>query len=539
MAKFIAYEWDDQSVRAVSASPKGTDIAIHALVEKELASATEEMPADHILENTISSVLEEAGVTRGQATAFSARRSQAEVRMLTFPDVPEHDLPDMVRIQAPQIFNAGTDGLLDFTPIGELQDGQRYITAAAISNETQIEVISSASAAGVTISNMTLHPFGTAAYVQKHAPFDGARLIVDLLGVEAELTIAREGVAHLVRTIRLVPDAPDLNYIASEVRRTLTSYENQPNGTDVKQIVIAGISEIHQNLADTLGPLVAEPIVEFNPTEYPSLDAPVLKNLPENAASFLGLIGLAQQLIDGSIPPIDFLHPTQPPKQTEKRDKVVRSGVYAALAVVAVVVALFVPVANLKNSIAKTRPAAELQQTLKKKFDQSSTQVNAIQAYETSSINWLDELALLSDTLPPNPNDVIIDGFSGRSDNTRNRTEESPLGSIFLDMHLKNSSVFERLSTTLGGGSHLVESKGLTPDTTEDGLYTRRTQQTITILPPVNTTQTADESGTDETTPNPTSEKSTSTSVNSTDVDDEPIEINAEQSDATNEGDGE
>ena len=50
-------------------------------------------------------------------------------------------------------------------------------------------------------------------------------------------------------------------------------------------------------------------------------------------------------------------------------------------------------------------------------------------------------------------------------------------------MHLKNSGVFEQLSTTLGGGSHLVESKGLTPDNTEDGLYTRRTQQTITILP--------------------------------------------------------
>ena len=539
MAKFIAYEWDDQSVRAISASPKGTDIAIHALVEKDLAPATEESPADLILENTIASVLEEVGATRGQATAFSARRSQAEVRMLTFPNVPEHDLPDMVRIQAPQIFNAGTEGLLDFTPIGELQDGQRYIAAAAISNETQVEIISSASAAGVTISNMTLHPFGTAAYVQKHVPFDDARLIVDNLGVEAELTIAREGVAHLVRTIRLVPDAPDLNYIASEVRRTLTSYENQPNGADVKQIVIAGTTDLHQNLSNTLGPLVTEPIVLFNPTDHPSLDASVQKNLPENAASFLGLIGLAQQLTEGSIPPIDFLHPTEPPKQTEKRDKVVRTGVYTALAVVAVIVALFVPVANLKNSIAKTRPAAELQKTLKEKYDRSSTQVNSIQAYETSAINWLDELALLSDTLPPNPNDVIIDGFSGRSNNTRNRTEESALGSIFLDMHLKNSGVFERLSTTLGGGSHLVESKGLTPDTTEDGLYTRRTQQTITILPPANKQQTAGDTNKEETKTTPASENSTSTSVNSTDVDNEPIEINAEQSDVTNKVDGE
>ena len=539
MAKFIAYEWDDQSVRAISASAKGTEIAIHALVEKNLAPATEETPADLILENTVAGVLEEVGATRGQATAFSARRSQAEVRMLTFPNVPEHDLPDMVRIQAPQIFNAGTEGLLDFTPIGKLQDGQRYIAAAAISNETQVEVISSASTAGVTISNMTLHPFGTAAYVQKHAPFDDARLIVDILGVEAELTIAREGLAHLVRTIRLVPDAPDLTYIAAEVRRTLTAYENQPNGTDVKQIVIAGTTEIHKNLSDALAPLVSEAIVLFNPAEHATLDASVHKNLPDNSASFLGLFGLAQQLAEGSIPPIDFLHPTEPPKQTEKRDKVVRTGVYATLAVVAIIVAMLVQVANLKNSIAKIRPAAELQKALKEKFDQSNTQLGAIQTYESSSINWLDELALLSDTLPANPNDVIVDGFSGRSDNSRNRSADTPLGSIFLDMHLKNSSVFELLSTTLAEGTHQVESKGLTPDTTEDGLYTRRTQQTITILPPVNTQQTDGESGSKVTAPNPTSENSTSTSVNSTDADDETIETDVDQSGVTNDVDGE
>ena len=303
--------------------------------------------------------------------------------------------------------------------------------------------------------------------------------------------------------------------------------------------MIAGTTETHRTLSETLGPLVTEPIVQFDPTEHPSLDASVQKNLPENAASFLGLIGLAQQLTEGSIPPIDFLHPTEPPKQTEKRDKAVRTGVYAALAVVAIIVGMLIPVANLKNNITKTRPAAELQKTVKEKFDQSSTQLGAIQAYESSSINWLDKLALLSDTLPPNPNDVIIDGFSGRSDNTRNRTAESPLGSIFLDMHLKNSGVFEQLPTTLGDGSHLVESKGLTPDTTEDGLYTRRTQQTITILPPVNTQQTAGDTATEEIKPNTDTENPTSTSVNSTDVDDEPIEIDVDQSDVTNEEDGE
>ena len=50
MAKFIAYEWDDQSVRAISASLKGADIAIHALVEKQLEATTEDTATDTKLE---------------------------------------------------------------------------------------------------------------------------------------------------------------------------------------------------------------------------------------------------------------------------------------------------------------------------------------------------------------------------------------------------------------------------------------------------------------------------------------------------------
>ncbi len=538
MAKFIAYEWDDQSVRAISASLKGADIAIHALVEKQLEAATEDTATDTMLENAISAALESAGASRGQATAFSARRSQAEVRMLTFPKVPDHDLPDMVRIQAPQVFNAGTDGLLDFTPIGELQDGQRYIAAAALSNEMQVDTISSATVAGVTISNMALHPFGSASYVNKHLPSSDSRLIIDLLGVEAELTIARDGVAHLVRTIRLVADAPDVNYIASEVKRTLTSYENQPNGSDVTEIIVAGTGTVQQSLLETLKPILSEPVRLFDPLEFASLDASIQNNMPENPAAFLGLIGLAEQLTAGVTPPIDFLNPTQPPKQTETRDKAVRTGVYATVALVVLIIALWVPIFNYQRGISEKRPAAELRTALQKQLDQVDSQLKAIQAYEASAVNWLDELALLSDTLPPNPNDVIIDGFSGRSDNSRSRTVDSPLGSIFLDMHLKNSSVFEQLSTTLDGGTHLVESKGLTPDTTEDGQYTRRTQQTITILPPNEQEANADSSDTESTDADSTGTdaKEGSSSTNSSD---KVGEAEIEQVSASNDKDGE
>lgn len=481
MAQFIAYLWDDQSVRAISASANGADISIHALVEQRRETPTDELTAETALENAVSSALERVGAERGQTTAFAIRRSQAEIRTLAFPDVPDEDLPSMVRIQASQVLNSGSDGLLDFTPIGKLPDGQRFITLTALDHDTQIEIISSAAAAGVTIGNMTLHPLGTADYINKHLPSPDPRLIIDLLGIEAELTVARDGVAELVRTIRISPDTPDVSYIVSEVRRTMTAYQNQPNGDAIAQIVVVGTDHLHEQIADALSTLDVDSLHTFDPFQHVLLDKSVRENLPQSTSSFLGLIGLANQLIHGVTPSIDLLHPTQPPKQTEKRDKAVRTGLYAALAVAVVTTLLALPIANLHRSISETRPAESLQQKASDRFEKYSSAVESITTYESSAISWLDELTLLSDTLPSDPNDVIVDGFSGRSDNSRIRDTDSPLGTIFLDMHLKDASVFEQLPTSLDNGSHLVESKGLTPDTTENGLYTRRTQQTITI----------------------------------------------------------
>ncbi len=488
MAKFVAYEWDDQSVRAISASAKGANLAIHGLVEEAIQPANEDVDAEAARENAISSALESVGAGRGQAVAFSARRSQAEVRRLEFPDIPESELPDLVRIQAPTIFNAGDDGLLDFTPLGELQDGKRYISATAIENDTQVDVISSAAAAGVTIGNMTLHPFGSAFYIERYLPSSTARLIVDILGVEAELTVARDGVAHLVRTIRLVPDSPDLNYITSEVHRTLTSYENQPNGGDVTQIVIVGKEAMHQELSDTLSQLVEEPIELFDPLAYTSIDSTVKNNMPNNAAAFLGLMGCVIQLANNETPAIDFLHPTQPPKQTAGRDRAVKLGIYAAAAVAVIAVALWYPVKTKRDTIDEKyqlvgQAGSLTPQLIKEQDDKNkvlAAKLGTVGEFSTNTVSWLNEIAYLSDTLPQDPNDVIVNGFSARINQNRSGQNANVKARLSLDTLLRDASLLNTMTTSIRNPLHAISNNGLqeTPDTPP---YTRRTLQLIDL----------------------------------------------------------
>ena len=488
MAKFVAYEWDDQSVRAISASAKGADLAIHGLVEEAIQPASEDVDSEASRETAISNALASVGVGRGQAVAFSARRSQAEVRMLVFPDIPESELPDLVRIQAPTIFNAGDDGLLDFTPLGELQDGQRYIAAAAIENDTQVDIISSAAAAGVTIGNMTLHPFGSALFVEKYLPSSTARLIVEILGVEAELTVARDGVAHLVRTIRLVPDSPDLNYISSEVRRTLTSYENQPNGGDVTQIVIVGNEAIHQELSDLLSSLVDEPVELFNPLTHATIDSTARSNMPKNASVFLGLMGCVTQLANNEIPAIDFLHPTQPPKQTAGRDRAVKLGSYAVAALAVIAVALWYPVKSKKDTIAEKYQLAGQAVSLTPQMIKTQDEKNKILAsklgtvddFSSNTVSWLNEIAYLSDTLPQDPNDVIVNGFSARINQNRSGQNANVKARLTLDTLLRDASLLNTMTTSIRNPLHAISNNGLqeTPDTPP---YTRKTLQLIDL----------------------------------------------------------
>lgn len=488
MANFVAYEWDDQSVRAISASANGADLAIHALVEEAIQPASEDVDAEASRETAISNALASVGVARGQAVAFSARRSQAEVRMLVFPDIPKSELPDLVRIQAPTIFNAGDDGLLDFTPLGELQDGQRYIAAAAIENDTQVDIISSAAAAGVTIGNMTLHPYGSAFYVEKYLPSSTARLIVEILGVEAELTVARDGVAHLVRTIRLVPDSPDLNYISSEVRRTLTSYENQPNGGDVEQIVVVGNEAIHQELSDLLSSLADEPVELFNPITHASIDSTARSNIPNNASAFLGLMGCVTQLANNEIPAIDFLHPTQPPKQTAGRDRAVKFGSYAVAAVAVIAVALWYPVKSKKDTIAEKYQLAGQAVSLTPQMIKTQDEKNKILAsklgtvddFSSNTVSWLNEIAYLSDTLPQDPNDVIVNGFSARINQNRSGQNANVKARLTLDTLLRDASLLNTMTTSIRNPLHAISNNGLqeTPDTPP---YTRKTLQLIDL----------------------------------------------------------
>ena len=517
MAKFVAYEWDDQSVRAISASAKGADLAIHGLVEEAIQPASEDVDAESSRESAISSALASVGAGRGQAVTFSARRSQAEVRMLVFPDIPESELPDLVRIQAPTIFNAGDDGLLDFTPLGELQDGQRYIAAAAIENNTQVDIISSAAAAGVTIGNMTLHPFGSAFYVEKYLPSSTARLIVEILGVEAELTVARDGVAHLVRTIRLVPDSPDLNYISSEVRRTLTSYENQPNGGDVTQIVIVGDDAIHQELSDILSSLVDEPIELFNPLTHAAIDSSAKSNIPNNASAFLGLMGCVTQLANDEIPAIDFLHPTQPPKQTVGRDRAVKFGSYAAVALAVIAVALWYPIKSKKDTIAEkyqlAGQAASLTPQMIKAQDEKNqilaAKLGTVDDFSSNTVSWLNEIAYLSDTLPQDPNDVIVNGFTARINQNRSGQNANVKARLTLDTLLRDASLLNTMTTSIRNPLHAISNNGLqeTPDTPP---YTRKTLQLID-LPLVEPETEISEQTSVDTEPAPESEPSVKT----------------------------
>ena len=83
-----------------------------------------------------------------------------------------------------------------------------------------------------------------------------------------------------------------------------------------------------------------------------------------------------------------------------------------------------------------------------------------------------------------------------------------------------------------------MASQDLTPDTTEDGQYTRRTQQTITILPPNEQESDGNASDTESTEADSTGTDAKEGSP-STDSSDEVGEAEIEQVSASNDKDGE
>jgi Tfp pilus assembly protein PilN len=330
----------------------------------------------------------------GKRAAIVLPRSAAILRKLALPQVPDEELPDLVRMQAATKSSTPLDRLkLDFVPIPQRGEGRETLLAT-IPAKIGDEVVAAVRAAGLEPISMGLSPFGTAAKIAAGAE---SCLIVAVSDQIAEITLVRDGAVQFSHVGDLPGDAADEDrqWLASEVSRAVIAADHLASSAAITRVVLLGPAEL------------LEPLVESFAQRYDA--ACELKSTPESlhvtvaegAASVAAIAAAAGQLVPGGVARIDLLNPR---KRIEKPDRTRLKMILGGAAVAALIFGAYglswLEQASLADEIANLQSEqSRIEGTLKAGEPEKKAHT-AVKSWIVKEADWTQQLVLLDSILP-------------------------------------------------------------------------------------------------------------------------------------------
>ena len=461
MAKLVALELDSREARLLVGTTRGQDVVIEKALSVELSDTS---GADT---TTLADALEKHNIDRGDVL-IAVGRSQVELRLLSLPQSPPDEVPEMVRFQAMRQFaNIGETWPLDFVPLSdEGGDGQIHVLAAVISPEQVTQTEESCSAANLVPRRMILRPFAAASLLcrQGRAGQGGCQLLISLTSGEAELTVVSDGQVAFLRAVRLpLDDAGNVTAkaLVGEVRRTMAAAQNQLSGRPVEKICICQGADEENALRDVLKQDLAIEVEVFDPFDGMRLSKSLQSERPSHPGRFAALIGMLADEARESHAGIDFLHPRRkpPPPSKLRRNLWVATGAgaMAAASLVFVVVTLW----SKNSEISDLKAELAANQKGLKVAEQEIQNAGAIDVFSQADITWLDELVWLSKTFPE-AEDALVANLTLSSSTKQG-------GRIDLDGFARTGDTIGRAEAILRDKRHEVQTDGSQEDPRRKG----------------------------------------------------------------------
>jgi Tfp pilus assembly PilM family ATPase/Tfp pilus assembly protein PilN len=443
MARYIAIEWNENEARlAVAGGRPGQAVFEQAFtVSLQSPDPTEGVSPPDPGER-IAAALAARGIGK-LPTLIALGRGKLELRQLSLPPSPDEELPDLVRFQAMREFGSmQSDWPLDFVPLDTDPEQPRAVLAAAVAPEQMSEIDALCHKAGLKPSRVLLRPCSAASLFSRAHPAEQpgqVRLIIDLLGDEADLTVVRDQTVVFLRSARLSGNALEsidaAEVLESEIRRTLAAAQNLLKGQKVDSLLLFGTSLKHNGLRDTLHKRFKLPVDVFDPFEGLKLKGDLRRSVPPDSDRFAPLLGALLDEIQGDKPAFDFLHPRRPSEKSTQKNLVMGVGAAAAVLLCGLLLFNFVQKQTLQSDIRKLN--SELT-TLKKQVNKAQKTIKdakTVQDWAANNIHWLDELRWVSERTPP-AEDVV---FTQMSLTASNKTGQVTLKGVVKDLEAYSS----------------------------------------------------------------------------------------------------
>lgn len=468
MARYIAIEWNETEARLVVAGGRPGQAVFEQAFTVSLESpdpsgeAAQREPGERI-----AAALAARGIGRLPALV-ALGRGKLELRQLSMPPAPDDELPDLVRFQAMREFGSmQSDWPLDFIPLDDDPDQPRTVLAAAVAPEQMKEVDDLCQTAGTKAAHVLLRPCSAASLFCRAHPADlpgQVRLLIDLLGDEADLTVVRDETVVFLRSARLPGNALDSKDAAaaleSEIRRTMAAAQNLLTGQKVDSLVLFGTSLKHNGLRDTLHKKFDLPVEVYDPFEGLKLKGDLRRNVPSDSDRFAPLLGALLDEVQRDRHALDFLHPRRAQEKNAQKNMVTGVALIAGVLLVGLLLFNFIQKQSLEGSI--RRSTAELNQLKKqvRKAEQAIENAKLVEEWAANDVQWLDKLRWISER-SPSAEDVLFTHMS------LSANKES--GQVSVKGVAKDLEAYSSLEQSLNDDTHAVKSGPTSRDDSQKG----------------------------------------------------------------------
>lgn len=457
MARFIAIEWNDTEARlAVAGGRPGQAVFEQAFtVSLESPDPTEDAAPSSPGER-ISAALAARGLGR-LPTLVALGRGKIELRQLSLPPAPDNELPDLVRFQAMREFGAmQSDWPLDFIPLDDDPEQPRAALAAAVAPEQMEEIDKLCEVAGLKPARVLLRPCSAASLFGRAHPAEEpgqVRLLIDLLGNEADLTVVRDQTVVFLRSARVSGNALEstdaVEVLESEVRRTMAAAQNLLKGQKVDSLVLFGTSLKHNGLRDTLQKKFGLSVEVYDPFEGLKLKGDLRRNIPHDSDRFAPLLGALMDEIEREKHTLDFLHPRRAEEKNTQKNVITGVALVAGLLLVGLLLFNFMQKQSLENSI--RRSTAELNQLKKqvRKAERAIENAKVVEDWAANDVQWLDKLRWISERAP-SAEEVVFTQMT--------LTANQKNGQVSVKGVAKDLNAYSSLEQSLDDEQHAVKS---------------------------------------------------------------------------------
>ena len=467
MPNFVAIEFCEDKLLIACAKSTGRQFQVTHLLELDAGEAG----AEQEVGESLKSLLADAGVTRAELIGVIGR-DQSEIREMNVPPVPDDELPDLVRFQARNVFASLNDSWqLDFVPFECKKDTQQRVLAAAIGPQVLQRFESLATATGFKLKRIVFRPFALTHLFEAHLSGDNSRLLVVPSGNRFDLVVATQDKLVAARSFRSnAEQGPEAvaTQLLGETRRTIASTKKSLCDDPVDKIIVGADKQAWESIEAPLAKTDL-PIAFADPIRCLSSENLTASHIPNDSERYAGLLGAFVREYSNNKQVVDFLNPRKP--VVKKRD-------FKRLLIPVAAVALLFLFAGIYgwNKLNKqSKLIAERQTELNKLRNRNEGdgkrpgiekiigEVNQLDQWQAGKVNWLDELAWISEKMLT-PDDIIISRFKGVE---KRGGLEINLSNKMTDEISKDTSWKDRFAER-----YFVDFDQTTPDDTYEG-YTK------------------------------------------------------------------